>query len=57
MMVWDTEMEMEMGKHGRKRITVRPWFVGVICSRNMLVIQSTGVSKQISRTIGSVGIM
>ena len=38
-------------------IAVKPWFVSIICSWNMLVIQSTCISKQISRTIDSVVIM
>ena len=36
---------------------VKPWFASIIHSRNMLVIQSTCISKQISRPIGSVVIM
>lgn len=28
--------------------TVKPWFESIICSRNMLVIQSTCISKRIS---------
>ena len=37
--------------------TIKPWFASIIHSRNMLGIQSTCISKQISRTIGSVVIM
>ena len=36
---------------------VKPWFVSITGSGNMLGIQSTHISKQISRTIGSVVIM
>ena len=37
-----------------KTNTVRPWFASLTCSGNMLVIQSTRISKRISRTTGSV---
>ena len=37
--------------------TAKPWFVSIISSGTLLVIQSTCISKQISRTIGSVVIM
>ena len=36
---------------------VKPWFANLIHSRNMLVIQSTCISKRIARTTDSVVIM
>ena len=41
--------------HGHS--SVKLWFVSMINSRNMVVIQSTCISKQIQRTIGSAVIM
>ena len=38
----------EMPLHRHVKSTVKPWSLRVICSGNMLVIQRTCISKQIS---------
>ena len=40
-----------------ERNTVKPWFMSIIRSGTMLVIQSTCILKRVSRTVGSVAIM